>query len=308
MIGIDVGGANLKVFEKDSVTIHYCPMWQKAPLTEILEPYCGKKAAVVMSGELADGFSNKNEGIGFIVESVKKAIPDSLFYGTDGEFHEGPTSLLAAANWLASADFLRERYDDKILVDFGSTTTDIVPLNSFESLKGMTDLDRLRKGYLVYTGTLRSTVPSLLRSVVLNGFKTLVSSEYFAQSADAHLVLGNIDEDDYTVPTPDGAETSCGASLQRLSRVVCSDLEEIGKSGAIEIAEAFFNEQINLIEEQVERVMDETGSKGIISAGIGSHIISGIFDCDNLSRDKGLYPDALPAQAVCEVAERTGIF
>ena len=308
IIGIDVGGANLKVFENDTVTIHYCPMWQKAPITEILEPYSGKKAAVVMSGELADGFANKKEGIKFIVESVKRAIPCSLFYGTDGGFHEGPTSLLAAANWLASADFLRERYPDQVLVDLGSTTTDIIPLNSFEALKGMRDLDRLRKGYLVYTGTLRTTVPSLIRSAVVNGYDTLVSSEYFAQSADVHLVLGNLDEADYTVPTPDGAATSYEASLQRLSRVVCSDLEEIGESGALEIAKAFYGEQMNLIKEQVERVMDETGSSGIIAAGIGSNIISGLFDCVDLSCEPGIYPDALPAQAVCEVAKRTGIF
>lgn len=283
-------------------------MWQKAPLTEILGPYRGKKAAVVMSGELADGFSNKTEGIKFIVESVKRAIPESLFYGTGGEFHEGAVSSLAAANWLASADFLRGRYPGQVLVDLGSTTTDIIPLNSFESLKGMTDLDRLRKGYLVYTGTLRSTVPSLLRSVVVNGYDTLVSSEYFAQSADAHLVLGNIGEDEYTVPTPDGAETSRSASLQRLSRVVCSDLGEVGESGALGIAEAFFREQSGLIKEQVDRVMGETESSGVIAAGIGSHIISGIFSCIDLSCEDGIFPDALPAQAVCEVAKRTGIF
>lgn len=283
-------------------------MWQKAPLTEILEPYSGKKAAVVMSGELADGFSNKDEGIRFIVDSVKRAIPDSLFYGTDGNFHKGPAPVLAAANWLASSDFLRDRYPESILVDFGSTTTDIAPLNSFDNLKGMTDLDRLRKGYLIYTGTLRSTVPSLLRSVVVNGYETLVSSEYFAQSADVNLVLGNIEEMDYTVPTPDGADTSYSATLQRLSRVVCSDLEEIGESGALEIAGAFYREQSNMIKEQVERVKGETGSSEVIAAGIGSHIISRIFDCTDLACEKGIFPDALPAQAVCEVAERTVIF
>jgi len=308
IIGIDVGGANLKVFSGDSVKIHYCPMWKKAPLAEILKPYSGRKAAVVMSGELADGFSNKNEGIKFIVESVKEAIPDSLFYGTDGEFHEGPDSSLAAANWLASADFLKDRYPGSILVDLGSTTTDIIPLNSFDSLMGMTDLDRLRKGYLVYTGTLRSTVPSLLRSVVVNGYDTLVSSEYFAQSADVHLVLGNIGGDDYTVPTPDGAAATYVASLRRLSRVVCSDLEEIGEEGALEIAGAFYREQSGLIAGQVERVMNETGSSGVIAAGIGSHIISRIFGCTDLSREDGIFPDALPAQAVWGVAERTGIF
>ncbi|MBN2733908.1 MAG: H4MPT-linked C1 transfer pathway protein [Methanomicrobiaceae archaeon] len=308
MIGIDIGGANLKIFDNGSVIIHYCPMWQKAPLTELLKSYGDKKAAVVMSGELADGFSNKDEGIKFIFDSVKDAVPDSLFYGMDGKFHDTPAHILAAANWLASADFLRYKYENAVLVDFGSTTTDIIPLNNFDSLKGMTDLDRLRKGYLVYTGTLRTTVPSLLRKVIVNGYDTLVSSEYFAQSGDVHLVLGNINADDYTTPTPDGAEISYKASLQRLSRVLCSDLEEIGEKGALEIAKAFFCEQRKLISEQVKRVMDDTDSDSVIAAGIGSNIISEIFNCKNLRENDEIFSDALPAYAVYEVAKRTLIF
>ena len=54
MIGIDVGGANLKVVSTDgNVHIHYCPLWEKAPITTILEGYVGKPdepAAVVMIG------------------------------------------------------------------------------------------------------------------------------------------------------------------------------------------------------------------------------------------------------------------
>ncbi|MBR6447912.1 MAG: H4MPT-linked C1 transfer pathway protein, partial [Methanomicrobium sp.] len=83
IIGIDVGGANLKICTGNAVEIHYCPMWKDSPLTELLRPYAGRKAAVVMSGELADGFSNKDEGIAFIVNAVKEAIPDSKFYGMD---------------------------------------------------------------------------------------------------------------------------------------------------------------------------------------------------------------------------------
>ncbi|WOF16213.1 H4MPT-linked C1 transfer pathway protein [Methanoplanus sp. FWC-SCC4] len=304
IIGVDVGGANLKIVDGDSVVIHYCPMWQDSPLTEILRPYSHKKAAVVMSGELADGFKNKEEGIRFIVDSVKAGIPDSVFYGMDGCFHEDPTALLAAANWLASADFLQEDYPDAVFVDMGSTTTDIIPLNSFDSLKGLTDLDRLRKGYMVYTGTLRTTVPAVLRSAIVNGFETLVSSEYFAQSADVHLVLGNISEDDYSTPTADGTGTSYGECLQRLSRVVCSDLSEIGEKGALSIAQAFYDEQKYQIKRQVERVMEETGASSVVAAGIGSHIISEIFNCRDLSKEMGVYSDAMPAYAVREVAER----
>ena len=39
MIGIDVGGANLKVVDENGVHIHYCPLWSGAPLTDLLRPY-----------------------------------------------------------------------------------------------------------------------------------------------------------------------------------------------------------------------------------------------------------------------------
>ncbi|MEN6611642.1 MAG: hydantoinase/oxoprolinase family protein, partial [Methanoregulaceae archaeon] len=170
MIGIDVGGANLKVVDGSGPHIQYCPLWEKSPITEILRSYAARgetEAAVVMSGELADTFSSKQEGIAFIVNAVRDAFPRARFYGTDGRFHDGPVPELAAANWLASADYLREKYADALLVDVGSTTTDIIPLNRFDSLVGMTDLDRLRRGYLVYTGMLRTSIPTLIRTVCL---------------------------------------------------------------------------------------------------------------------------------------------
>ena len=46
-------------------------------------------AAVVMSGELADCFESKMEGISFIVDAVKNAFRSARFYGTDGQFHDG---------------------------------------------------------------------------------------------------------------------------------------------------------------------------------------------------------------------------
>ncbi|PKL59425.1 MAG: H4MPT-linked C1 transfer pathway protein, partial [Methanomicrobiales archaeon HGW-Methanomicrobiales-4] len=36
MIGIDVGGANLKVVDDTGVHIHYCPLWQEAPIRDLL--------------------------------------------------------------------------------------------------------------------------------------------------------------------------------------------------------------------------------------------------------------------------------
>ena len=308
MIGIDVGGANLKIADKKGVHIHYCPLWTGAPIADLLRPYAAtgsnEPAAVVMSGELADCFANKLQGIGFIVNAVKGVFPTAQFYGTDAAFHDGPVPALAAANWLASADYLREAYPDAVLLDIGSTTADIIPLPHFLSLLGMTDLVRLQKGYLVYTGMLRTPVATLLSSVDLNGKRTPVSTEYFAASADAHLVLGHITPADYTCDTPDRKEKTRDASLRRLARVVCADLEEIGENGAREIAQAFWDRQKEIVCGAVSRAKEESGASSVIVAGLGASLFARELGGMDLNRALGPVADALPAYAVREVALR----
>jgi len=310
MIGIDVGGANLKVVDDGGVHIHYCPLWEGAALAQVLNQYrknTGGPAAVVMSGELADCFTQKAEGIAYIVKAVKEVFPAAVFYGTDAAFHARAVPQLAAANWLASADYLREQYSDSVLVDVGSTTTDIIPLASFPDLQGLTDLMRLRKGYLVYNGMLRTSIPALLRIAVIGGIPTPLSTEFFAISADAHLVLGHITPDQYTCDTPDKKEKTVDASLRRLARVVCADLDEIGEAGARQIAGQFWDVQRALVCDKVRKVMAQSGASTVVTAGIGSSLFARELDGTDLSGVLGAAADALPAFAVREVAGRAPI-
>jgi (4-(4-[2-(gamma-L-glutamylamino)ethyl]phenoxymethyl)furan-2-yl)methanamine synthase len=311
MIGIDVGGANLKVVDEAGAHIHYCPLWEKAPITEILLPYAKGRsdtAAVVMSGELADCFSNKMQGIAFIAGAVKKAFPHARFYGMDARFHAGAVPDLAAANWLASADYLRDLFPRAVLLDIGSTTADIIPLNRFDTLKGLTDTLRLQKGNLLYTGMLRTSIPTLLHSVDLQGIRTPVSTEYFAASADAHLVLGHITPGMYSCDTPDRKEKTVQASLRRLARVVCADLEEIGETGARQIAAQFWHTQREMICDQVRNICRESGAAEIVVAGIGAPLFARELGGTDLTREIGDRADALPALSVREVAIRDKVF
>lgn len=312
MIGIDVGGANLKVVDTEGrVHIHYCPLWEKAPITALLEQHVtvrDESAAVVMSGELADSFSNKQQGIAFIVDAVRMAFPKARFYGMDGRFHDRSVPELAAANWLASADYLRADYPEAILLDVGSTTADIIPLARFPDLCGLSDLDRLQKGFLVYTGMLRTSIPTILQEVMVGSKRTRVSTEYFATSADAHLALGNITSDQYTCDTPDHKEKTREASLHRLARVVCADLEEIGEDGAVAIAWQFWEIQRTMIVNTVSVCAEACGADRIIVAGIGAPLFAREVGGIDLTRILGPAADALPALAVREIAMRDQIF
>jgi probable H4MPT-linked C1 transfer pathway protein len=305
MIGIDVGGANLKVVDDAGVHIDYCPLWERSPITELLRHYArsDQDAAVVMSGELADCFENKLQGISFIVAVVRKAFPSARFYGTDARFHTNAVPELAAANWLASADFLRSRHPDAVLLDIGSTTADIIPLNRFDNLKGMTDTKRLQAGYLVYTGMLRTSVATLLRSADLAGIPTPVSTEYFAATADVHLVLGHITPERYTCDTPDRKEKTRKASLRRLARVVCADPDEIGTEGARQIAEQCWAVQRDMICSKVKTTVKSSGAEEVIVAGIGAPLFTAELGATDLTRELGPAADALPAFAVRELAK-----
>ena len=306
MIGIDVGGANLKVATGDGIFIHYCPLWQETPIRELLLRYGtpGEEAAVVMSGELADCFSSKAEGIRFIVEAVREVFPGAQFYGTDAAFHDSAVPELAAANWLVSADFLMDRYPGSLLVDLGSTTTDIIPLLTMEALRGLTDLDRLQQGYLVYTGLLRTSIPALIREVNLDGVPTPVCPEFFAMSADVHLVLSHITEEEYTVVPPDGKGKDRVTAMRRLARVVCADLEEIWEEGACAIAHAFWEAQRGLLLCAIQKASGRCHTGEVLCAGVGADLVSRLAGGRNLAEELGTAADALPAFAVREVALR----
>lgn len=303
ILGIDIGGANLKIVTDNGVFIHYCPLYRDAPLQEIIQRYAPgtKNAAVVMSGELADCFPDKNAGISYIVNRVKDILPHACFYGIDGLFHTKPGRTLAAANWLASADFLKEIYPCALFVDIGSTTTDIIPLSDFSLLKNQTDLTRLQNGFLVYTGILRTPISAVTGTIHVGGIPTPVSSEYFATTADAWLVSGKINESLYTCETADGAGITSLDSMRRLARVVCCDLHELSLDQIREIADEIIKKQVQQVIESINRIRKAYCVEQIIIAGIGAPLLSCILGAVPLRDTLGEYADALPAYAVREV-------
>ncbi len=302
MIGIDVGGANLKVVTEAGSAIHYCPLWTGAPIVDVLDLYAGEEAVVVMSGELADSFSSKDEGIRFIVDQVRSVFPGARFFGTDGQFHVGPTPALAAANWLASAVWLGETHPDSVLLDIGSTTADIIPLADPHSLYGLTDLARLQEGFLLYTGMLRTTVPAIINAVEVHGKRTPVASEHFAQSGDVHLVLGHIKPEDYSADTPDHGPATRQGALRRLARIVCADLEELGEETVAVIADQVWQAQREQVMGAVDVAVRRSMSQTILVAGIGAPTFAPLLGAEDLSVHLGSLADTLPAHAVRELA------
>jgi probable H4MPT-linked C1 transfer pathway protein len=250
---------------------------------------------VTMTAELSDAFRSKREGIQHVLEDIRRIFSGNEpriadFHGDLGSIESAIDAHLryASANWAATAKILAGIFSDCILIDVGSTTTDIIPvLNHRITSKGLTDLERLATGELVYTGALRSGIPSITHSLPIKGRETAVADERFALSADIHLILGNISQEDYSTETADGRDRSRQRCFERLARTVCADPETIGEPELIQMASFIRERQVEKIRFGLEKVL--RGQKirpgndlPVVTTGIG-----GVFMGQEAGRRSG---------------------
>lgn len=313
ILGLDIGGANTKGASSDAKIAMsvYLPLWKNAPLPMVLGRFAAQKpeaVAVVITGELADCFSSKVEGIRSIMAEAKNAFSCPVyFWGIDGFAWKDPLEL-AGANWSASAALLCRDVGNCLFVDMGSTTTDFIPIKG-EPLAAKTDFLRLARGELVYMGRLRTRLDALLPVAHVNGYDVPLSPELFAIIADAYLALGQISEDQYTCDTADGADKGSCSTLRRLARSVCADLEEIGETGALAIAEQARDRQMNKLVRAIERQAKKHELRKVAAAGIGEELIAEAasfleLECIRLSERYGSkISDVFPAYAVARMLE-----
>jgi len=181
---------------------------------------------------------------------------------------------VAAANWAATAHVVGRSWPDCVLVDVGSTTTDIIPIrNGAPVACGHTDVERLREGELVYTGALRTPVEAIAVTVPVRGQPTGMSAEGFALAGDVHVWRGELAPADYSVPTPDGRPRSREFAGERLARVVCADREMLDETEIAAIADALWEAQVTRIAAGLERVRARhPGSARAVVTGLGEFL------------------------------------
>ncbi|MBN9522099.1 H4MPT-linked C1 transfer pathway protein [bacterium] len=237
VLGLDIGGANLKAATPDgrAVSVPFA-LWKQpdrlpTALAELVARFPdATELAVTMTGELCDCFETKRQGVNAILDATEHAAAGRpvRVWGTDGAFHtvaEARANHLsvAAANWhsLATLAGRYARDGGAMLIDIGSTTSDLIPLRDGKPVPiGRTDMVRLSSHELVYAGIRRTPV----FAAVTEG----VCAELFATTADVYVVLGLAPEDPADTDTANGRPLTVEDSLTRLARVRGADREELG--------------------------------------------------------------------------------
>ncbi|MFQ5888296.1 MAG: hydantoinase/oxoprolinase family protein [Candidatus Hydrothermarchaeales archaeon] len=285
VLAFDIGGANTKKLVYDGEIkkseIHYFPLWKKKDNLALLLSRLKEDAdlvAITMTAELCDVFSNKEEGVRYLVLKCEEVFDEPYYLSLDKGLLKAKDienlRELAAANWLASLYYLEEVFGEGILLDVGSSSTDIIPFSRGFKKYVKSDLERLKRKQLLYTGVLRTPLNAIVNEVPLGGDMMGISSEYFAITADIYNILDlGID---YTCETPDGAGKSMEESMARIARLLCADLSELDKRDIIKICEHIHNKQVKDIGKVLQTVVGE-GSSKVYVGGIGREV--GIKAC-----------------------------
>jgi (4-(4-[2-(gamma-L-glutamylamino)ethyl]phenoxymethyl)furan-2-yl)methanamine synthase len=292
-LALDIGGANTKAAWLDGESLRTVSrpfeVWRdrdalSAVLRDVAAEVAGGPAravAITMTAELSDAFRTKREGVAFVLDAARDALgarPLSVLT-TAGELVPVEAARarpwdVAAANWVATALAVADAHPDALLIDVGSTTTDLVPIAAGRvAATAHNDLERLLAGELVYSGVLRTNLAAIAPRVPVRGDRCPVSSECFAISADVHLVLGHLAQEAYDCPTPDGRPATVAFARERIARLVCADVEQLDGDEVDAIAAFLYGEQLRQIEDAARRVQRPLPPEArVVAVGAGAFL------------------------------------
>jgi len=307
-VGWDLGGAHIKAALLNSSGVICktflvpCPLWKglnhlSCAMSYILNllPHKDIYHAITMTGELVDLFDNREEGVKQIIKtSTSLLLSDyTYFYAGHNGLITNPDSLksiystIASANWLASANYIAQKLDHAILIDIGSTTTDIIVISDGQvKSTARSDYERLISQELVYTGIIRTPVMAITQSIKQENKSINLVAEYFATMADVYRMTGELNELSDHTETADGGSKTIEASARRLARMIACDFETGDLNTWHLFAKNIRQKQIQKISKSLDYCQNYYSLPHhypLIGAGIGHFLIKEIADSKKTS-------------------------
>jgi (4-(4-[2-(gamma-L-glutamylamino)ethyl]phenoxymethyl)furan-2-yl)methanamine synthase len=302
IFGWDVGGAHVKVAavsaagQPGEVVQWPCPLWQglahlERVIDEVLARWPSATAgdarhAVTMSGEMVDLFADREEGVRVLVQTLAARVGGGVrfFAGNDGWLHsdEAMTAWrsVASANWLATAQWVATRVPDALLIDIGSTTTDIVPIaNARVAARGVNDATRLVTGELAYHGVVRTPLCGIAHRIEFRGETAGVMNEWFATSADIYRLTGELWPPHDQHPSADNGPKTVAASCSRLARTIGRDASDASIDEWRSFAHTWRREQLRTIGACVAQVVaahPQLAAAPLVGAGCGRFLVEAL--------------------------------
>ena len=293
VMGWDIGGAHVKAVQVEEggrvlqAWHRGVPLWKGLDrLAEAVGGIRGEaggqalRHAVTMTGELADIFPTRAEGVRRIVHCLAQILSgDALsYFSADSAFVEDAerrADLVGSMNWYASAQLVARLVGQGVFVDVGSTTTDLVRVRKHQVMAaGFSDAERLACQELLYTGVVRTPLMSLAAQIEVGGAPCNLMAEHFATTADVYNLLGQLPDSLFPFETADGAGCSRFESARRVARMIgrdCEAGEDLGEW--VRIARIFADLQQGRILESLRTHGTGDSPEVLIGAGTGRFVL-----------------------------------
>lgn len=293
-MGWDLGGAHVKAAlvrggRVRGVWQRPCPLWQDLDALPRTVAELARAAdalgthVVTMTGELADVFADRAQGVRALLEMLRSSVParrwlvyaHPLRFLTPREALQRPLAV-ASMNWSATAAWVARRLSDALLVDIGSTTSDLVPIRAGAvAAQGVSDAQRLVSEELVYTGVVRTPVMAVAARVPFEGEWHAPMAEHFATSADIYRLTRELPAGADQLPSADGAGKSRRESARRLARMLGRDFETTSMTAWEQCARFLSEAQLWSLHQACERVLSREAMPAgapIVGAGVGRFV------------------------------------
>jgi len=231
---------------------------------------------ITMTGEMADVFIDRAEGVRRIVAQVMTAasatgIDDVRFYTTTGQLvcHAQAAAqplLVASANWHALATWVAGWVERPgLLVDIGTTTTDLIPVSpGHVDTASHSDFDRLCRGELVYLGVSRTPICAIVDELPFEETMVPIVREHFASTDDCALLLGWVPTDPSDTDTCDGRARETRYATNRIARMIGLGHREVSVDQATSMAAHVMDRASSIIAQAASRHRQHADSQWIV--------------------------------------------
>ena len=295
IIGWDVGGAHLKAAmlrrdEVEDVAQWPCELWRG--LVHLDQAFaearrrwpCLSRAdhAITMTGEMTDLFEHREAGVADIAARALEHLGKrTAFYAGAKSFVDASAVQkvwrnVASANWIATASVVADAVDDAVVLDVGSTTTDIVVVrNGKVTAEGSDDASRLASRELVYVGVVRTPLCALASRITFGSREFNVMNEFFATAADVFRLTGELRAEHDQAAAADNGSKDPVATMRRLGRMIGLDAREAEPAAWLALARAWRTALVNRVRENLEAKIESAQLRAdavVIGAGCGSFI------------------------------------
>tara|TARA_Y100000991_G_C21943905_1_gene336598 strand:- start:193 stop:1230 length:1038 start_codon:yes stop_codon:yes gene_type:complete len=293
-LGIDIGGAHFKIIGLDAnksvcfSQYRKCYVWKginnlKKEIDYINSLNLPKDTScgITMTAELCDIFKSKKDGVLKISEQCKKLNLNYAFYTKKKKIFSRDDCFnykdLISMNWHSIGKYFSINFEDLVIVDFGSTTTDFICIkNSKITNNGFDDFSRLSSREMFYSGIIRTPLFGLQHEIKIKKKKYHIVPELFSNTSDIYRINNFLEKEFDIDDEADNGTKGITESLLRISRSFCIDFEKNKKNLIYSLSQILINNQVEQINSNINYLIKKNKLKSntpLIFTGIGRKIL-----------------------------------